>query len=178
MPWVRCICLFQIKAIDDVQLAAQCSAGCACNTPRARHHCCPLNSRCCINDTFAVIQHCFQLISSITIPIASSSIIVSKPSPKYHHGAGLAQLQAVRVAHCADAWGVVLRARAGWGVAYSGDTRPCPALQRAAAGMSLLIHEATFEPALHAEVSIVQMGDFGVCKCAKINLAAGERRGS
>ncbi len=79
------------------------------------------------------------------------------------------------MAHCADAWGVVLRARAGWSVAYSGDTRPCPALQRAASGMSLLIHEATFEPALHAEVSVVQMGD---SECAKIKLAAGERRGS
>ena len=65
---------------------------------------------------------------------------------------GLESIQAVRVTHCSDAWAVVLRARAGWSVAYSGDTRPSPALAAAARGATLLIHEATFEPALRAQV--------------------------
>lgn len=33
---------------------------------------------------------------------------------------------------------------------YSGDTRPCERLTAAGAGATLLIHEATFEPALRA----------------------------
>lgn len=56
--------------------------------------------------------------------------------------------------HCADAWGLAVRAASGWSVVCSGDTRPCAAVRRAAAGATLLIHEATFEPALHAEVRI------------------------
>jgi ribonuclease Z len=36
----------------------------------------------------------------------------------------------------------------GWKLVYSGDTRPCAALARAGAGATLLIHEATFAPAL------------------------------
>jgi hypothetical protein len=40
--------------------------------------------------------------------------------------------------------------RQGWKLVYSGDTRPCEALVRAGAGATLLIHEATFEPALAA----------------------------
>ncbi len=65
---------------------------------------------------------------------------------------GLESIQAVRVIHCSDAWAVVLRARAGWSIAYSGDTRPSPALAAAARGATLLIHEATFEPALRVQV--------------------------
>lgn len=63
-------------------------------------------------------------------------------------------MQAVRVTHCSDAWAVVVRSRAGWSAAYSGDTRPCPALAAAARGVTVLVHEATFEPALHAQVTL------------------------
>ena len=49
--------------------------------------------------------------------------------------------------------------QAGWSVAYSGDTRPCAALERAAAGVTLLIHEATFEPALHAQVPLPDLAE-------------------
>lgn len=66
--------------------------------------------------------------------------------------AGLHSFEAIRVNHCADAWGVALASAAGWRLVHSGDTRPCAAVRRAAAGATLLIHEATFEPALHAEV--------------------------
>lgn len=36
----------------------------------------------------------------------------------------------------------------GWKLVYSGDTRPCRALQEAGRECTLLIHEATFEPEL------------------------------
>ena len=35
---------------------------------------------------------------------------------------------------------------------FSGDTRPSRRLCQAGAGATLLIHEATFEPAMHAQV--------------------------
>ncbi|KAK9821939.1 hypothetical protein WJX81_005595 [Elliptochloris bilobata] len=59
--------------------------------------------------------------------------------------AGLASLVSVRVVHCAHAFGVVVTGKAGWKLAFSGDTRPCDALAEAAADATLLIHEATFE---------------------------------
>merc|ERR1740124_642257 len=52
-----------------------------------------------------------------------------------------------QVEHCSDAWGVVLRHASGWSLCYSGDTRPCAALTRAARGATLLLHEATFADA-------------------------------
>lgn len=64
---------------------------------------------------------------------------------------GLTLIQAIRVRHCSDAWGIVLGHDTGWSLAYSGDTEPCDALSRAAQGVSVLIHEATFEPRLHGE---------------------------
>eukprot|EP00873_Tetraselmis_striata_P001973 jgi/Tetstr1/422237/TSEL_013089.t1 len=61
---------------------------------------------------------------------------------------GLERWLSVPVQHCRDAWGLVLQAACGWKIVYSGDTRPCLALQRAGRGATLLIHEATFEPGL------------------------------
>ena len=66
-------------------------------------------------------------------------------------GLGLAAALCVPVTHCADSWGLVLTHRSGWRVAYSGDTRPCAALARAASGATLLIHEATFADDLAAD---------------------------
>ena len=66
-------------------------------------------------------------------------------------GLGLAAAHCVPVTHCADAWGLVLTHRRGWRLAYSGDTRPCAALARAARGATLLIHEATFADDLAAD---------------------------
>ena len=76
--------------------------------------------------------------------------------------AGLSELRSALADHCQHSYGVVLRSVthgatseeegedeaggcAGWSVAYSGDTRPTPALVRLARGVDLLIHEATFE---------------------------------
>ena len=66
--------------------------------------------------------------------------------------AGLTQFQPVRVDHCHDAWGLVLTAEAGWKLVLSGDTRPCGRLRDAGRGATLLVHEATFEPSMRAEV--------------------------
>lgn len=62
---------------------------------------------------------------------------------------GLTSLQSVPVDHCANAYACVLQSgEANAKLAYSGDTRPCEALTKAASNASLLIHEATFEDSL------------------------------
>ncbi|VAH74957.1 unnamed protein product [Triticum turgidum subsp. durum] len=77
------------------------------------------------------------------------------------HESGLEILYSVPVVHCAQAFGVVLRAKEkvssagkaipGWKVVYSGDTRPCPALVDASRDATVLIHEATFEDSMKDE---------------------------
>ncbi|KAL0053601.1 hypothetical protein WJX82_008144 [Trebouxia sp. C0006] len=64
---------------------------------------------------------------------------------------GLESLRAVPVNHCYDAYGLVMLHTDSWKLVYSGDTRPCRALQEAGRECTLLIHEATFEPELLAE---------------------------
>lgn len=61
---------------------------------------------------------------------------------------GLVSVRAVPVNHCHDAYGLVMLHTDGWKLVYSGDTRPCRALQEAGKACTLLIHEATFEPEL------------------------------
>ena len=58
----------------------------------------------------------------------------------------------MRVEHCHDAWGLVVTSAAGWKLVLSGDTRPCARLRDAGRGATLLVHEATFEPAMLAQV--------------------------
>ncbi|KAM3329552.1 hypothetical protein ACQJBY_026541 [Aegilops geniculata] len=77
------------------------------------------------------------------------------------HESGLEILYSVPVVHCAQAFGVVLRAKEkvssagkaipGWKVVYSGDTRPCPAVVDASRDATVLIHEATFEDSMKDE---------------------------
>ena len=80
------------------------------------------------------------------IRVWGSNLIVHSGLP------GLAGWRSVPVEHCSDAHGLVLRAAAGWSLVFSGDTRPCAALATAGRGATLLVHEATFEPALLAQV--------------------------
>ncbi|KAI8463748.1 MAG: beta-lactamase-like protein [Monoraphidium minutum] len=61
---------------------------------------------------------------------------------------GFSAWASVAVDHCHGAFGLVLQHSQGWKLVYSGDTRPCDRLVAAGAGATLLIHEATFEPAL------------------------------
>ncbi|XP_042052514.1 tRNAse Z TRZ4, mitochondrial-like [Salvia splendens] len=115
------------------------------------------------------------------------SYLTKPPSPaaqnlkslkKVLREAGLEALVSFPVIHCLQAYGVVLQAASrinsvgktipGWKVVYSGDTRPCPELVRAAHGATVLIHEATFEDAMVDEavarnhsttMEAVEMGD-------------------
>ena len=54
---------------------------------------------------------------------------------------GLTRLESVPVIHCRHANGIVLESSAGWKVAFSGDTRPCPQMAAAAKDATLLVHE-------------------------------------
>ena len=54
---------------------------------------------------------------------------------------GLGRLESFPVQHCAHAYGCVLESAAGWKLALSGDTRPCPAVAEAARDATILIHE-------------------------------------
>ncbi|BBN12841.1 ribonuclease Z [Marchantia polymorpha subsp. ruderalis] len=60
----------------------------------------------------------------------------------------LQSLRLIRVFHCFDAYGIILRGKSGWSLVYSGDTRPCKQLEQAGHGCTVLIHEATFEDEL------------------------------
>ena len=54
----------------------------------------------------------------------------------------------VPVPHCAQAYGVVVKAVDGWSLCYSGDCRPSSKLAAAARDCTVLIHEATFSDGL------------------------------
>lgn len=61
---------------------------------------------------------------------------------------GLTSLVSVGVIHCPQSYGVVIETegtetRPGMKLAYSGDTRPCPAFVEASKGATVFIHEVT-----------------------------------
>ena len=56
---------------------------------------------------------------------------------------GLRKLESFPVEHCANAYGLLLEAEAGWKLVFSGDTRPCSSVVRAAENATVLIHEVT-----------------------------------
>ena len=62
---------------------------------------------------------------------------------------GLGRLESFPVQHCAHAFGCMLESAAGWKLALSGDTRPCPAVAEAARDATILIHEVCASLALH-----------------------------
>eukprot|EP00118_Oscarella_pearsei_P014919 m.130681 g.130681 ORF g.130681 m.130681 type:complete len:226 (+) comp38035_c0_seq44:1611-2288(+) len=70
---------------------------------------------------------------------------------KFANLLNFSELICVPVIHCRDAFGIVFRHRDGWKMVYSGDTRPCPALVRAGADATVVIHEATHEDELQHE---------------------------
>ncbi|PIA44311.1 hypothetical protein AQUCO_01700130v1 [Aquilegia coerulea] len=75
--------------------------------------------------------------------------------------ANLDSLVSIPVLHCPNAFGLVVKAAErinsigktipGWKLVYSGDTRPCPELEKAADGATVLIHEATFEDGMEKD---------------------------
>ncbi|XP_065832399.1 zinc phosphodiesterase ELAC protein 2-like isoform X2 [Oscarella lobularis] len=64
---------------------------------------------------------------------------------------GMKEFICVPVIHCRDAFGIVFQHRDDWKMVYSGDTRPCPALVKAGANATVVIHEATHEDELQQE---------------------------
>ncbi|KAK9853084.1 hypothetical protein WJX84_003438 [Apatococcus fuscideae] len=80
-------------------------------------------------------------------------------SPEVHwlfQTIGFWQFESVPVQHCQHAYAVVIGHGQGtrqWSLVYSGDCRPSERLVQAGQGCSLLIHEATFEGTLQADVS-------------------------
>jgi ribonuclease Z len=65
---------------------------------------------------------------------------------------GLSELWAFNVEHVAHSFGLrVASQQGGWSLVSSGDTRPCLAVERAAQGATLLLHEATFDDELAHE---------------------------
>ncbi len=71
---------------------------------------------------------------------------------------GIRLLESVRVQHCSHAFALVMEsndfdheASTGWKIVFSGDSRPCKQLTKAATHATLLIHEATFEDTMLEE---------------------------
>jgi len=59
----------------------------------------------------------------------------------------------IRVAHCYDAWGLVLQHQSGWKIVYTGDSQPSANVVDHAQNATLLIHEATMKPKHAAEAA-------------------------
>ncbi|TBU28507.1 hypothetical protein BD311DRAFT_722416 [Dichomitus squalens] len=62
------------------------------------------------------------------------------------HALGLKSFTTVDVAHRTRCYGVVIRHRDGWGIAFSGDTMPTDNLVKAGRDVTLLIHESSMSP--------------------------------
>ena len=58
---------------------------------------------------------------------------------------GITNCWNVRVDHCPHAYGLIVSSLDGWSLCYSGDCRPTPDLAAQARGVTVLIHEATFD---------------------------------
>lgn len=84
---------------------------------------------------------------------------------------GLDSFRLVPALHCADAHGCVARA-ARWSLAVSGDTAPTPGFAAAAAGVDLMVHEATFADAERAHADrkrhATTAGALGVAAAAAV----------
>ncbi|KAL3936705.1 MAG: hypothetical protein SGBAC_008036 [Bacillariaceae sp.] len=74
---------------------------------------------------------------------------------------GITKCTSVRVAHCRDAFAVILENTCFGRLVYSGDCRPSGALAYAALGADLLIHEATFANGMEAEATLKRHSTVG-----------------
>lgn len=88
-------------------------------------------------------------VTGTFIQVESSWICSSNvPHPqakRLREDLGIESCWNVRVVHCPNAYGLIVRSVDGWKLCYSGDCRPSPELVRQASPVSILIHEATFE---------------------------------
>ncbi|CAD7700889.1 unnamed protein product [Ostreobium quekettii] len=67
---------------------------------------------------------------------------------------GFLSWESFPVVHCFDAWGLSMRHTAGWKLVFTGDTRVCQSVLKAAEGATLLIHEASFGPQSEAAAAM------------------------
>jgi ribonuclease Z len=74
---------------------------------------------------------------------------------------GITQCMSVPVAHCPNAFAIVLDGTSFGRVAYSGDCRPSNRFAAAAKGADLLIHEATFEDGMEEEAVLKRHSTVG-----------------
>eukprot|EP00803_Ostreobium_quekettii_P007098 evm.model.scf_3060.1 EVM.evm.TU.scf_3060.1 scf_3060:816-11466(+) len=65
---------------------------------------------------------------------------------------GILAWESFRVEHCYDAWGLSVQHTSGWKLVFTGDTKVCENVVKAAQHATLLIHEASFGP-LHEETA-------------------------
>jgi ribonuclease Z len=95
--------------------------------------------------------HCSTLIRGLCSQERDSGDLTDQTQVRIHEVLMQLQFQSLKsvlVDHCHEAYGLVVRAKCGWSIVYSGDTRPCSRLVQAGACCTLLIHEATFEDVL------------------------------
>ncbi|CAM6016328.1 unnamed protein product [Sphagnum balticum] len=95
--------------------------------------------------------HCSTLIGGLCSQERDSGDLTDQTQARIHEVLMQLQFQSLKsvlVDHCHEAYGLVVRAKCGWSIVYSGDTRPCSRLVQAGACCTLLIHEATFEDVL------------------------------
>ncbi|CAM6040517.1 unnamed protein product [Sphagnum compactum] len=95
--------------------------------------------------------HCSTLIGGLCSQERDSGDLMDQTQARIHEVLMQLQFQSLKsvlVDHCHEAYGLVVRAKCGWSIVYSGDTRPCSRLVQAGACCTLLIHEATFEDVL------------------------------
>jgi ribonuclease Z len=74
---------------------------------------------------------------------------------------GITQCISVPVAHCRDAFAIVLDGTSFGRVAYSGDCRPSTLFAAVGRGADLLIHEATFEDGMEEEAVLKRHSTVG-----------------
>ena len=74
---------------------------------------------------------------------------------------GIQSLGAIPVAHCNNAYAVVLRCPSFGTLSYSGDCRPSTAFANMAKNSDILIHEATFEDGMEAEAAVKRHSTIG-----------------
>jgi ribonuclease Z len=77
------------------------------------------------------------------------------------HDFGITQCMSIPVAHCPNAFAIVLDGTSFGKVAYSGDCRPSNRFAAAGRGADLLIHEATFEDGMEEEAVLKRHSTVG-----------------
>jgi len=97
--------------------------------------------QCCDTDT-AVLCHFSE--SNFPRAVVDPQNIVQSIQHYAFEQLYIDTFHSVKVDHCEDAYGVVVRFKSGFSFAYSGDTRPCSNFQSQCRDVDLLVHETSF----------------------------------